>query len=225
LLYVSLDFGRLPGFLVLCIILTLHSFVCATAKSNNTIVHFQNYILPGEPDRRPATIIDAACATLSSTKTFEAIEFGRPPSKYGAGDLGANNPIDRVWNEAQKIWRGTGRFDHLVSCVVSVGAGSPRPRAIHIDGPGFTDALYDIATQTEETAKKFILGNQKLREKDKRYHRFNVNNLPELGWERYNDSGVIRKEAFDYLKGHAPEIKHCAEYLRRESLVPSNGKS
>ncbi|KAH6681362.1 hypothetical protein B0J14DRAFT_633104 [Halenospora varia] len=181
-----------------------YTFVCATAKSNNTIVHFQNYLLPGEPDRRPATIVDAACATLSSAKIFEAVEFGRPTSKYVAGDLGQNNPIDR--------------------CVVSVGAGCPRPRAIHIDGPGFTDALYDIATQTEETAKKFVLGKRELGGKDKRYHRFNVNNLPELGWERYGDSGAIKEEAFNYLEGHAQEIEQCAEHLRRESFVPSNAQ-
>jgi hypothetical protein len=205
--------------------LTLHRFVCATAKSNNTIVHFQNYVLSGDSDWRPATIVDAACATLSSTKVFEAVEFGRPTSKYVAGDLGANNPIDRVWNEAQRIWGRTDRFEQLVSCVVSVGAGRPRPRAIHTDRPGFTNALYDIATQTEETTKKFLLGKRELGGKDKRYHRFNVNNLPELGWERYGDSGVIKEEAIDYLEGHVEEIEQCAEHLQRESFVPSNGES
>jgi len=163
--------------------------------------------------------VEAACATLSSVKIFEAVEFGRPMSKYVAGDLGANNPIDRVWNEAQRIWGKTDRFDQLVSCVVSVGAGRPRPRAIHIDGPGFTDALYDIATQTEETAKRFPLDKRELVGKDKRYHRFNVNNLPELGWERYGDAGEIRDAALDYLEGQTPEIEQCAEHLRRESFV------
>lgn len=209
----------------MCNILTLHRFVCATAKTINTIVHFQNYLLPGEPDRRPATIVDAACATLSSAKIFEAVQFGRPPSKYVAGDLGANNPIDRVWNEAQRIWSKTGGLEQLVSCVISVGAGSPRPGVIHTEGPGFADAMYDIATQTEETAKKFLLGKRDLGGRDKRYHRFNVNNLPELGWERYSDSEVIVQHAIDYLESHAEEIEQCAENLQRENSVPSNGES
>jgi hypothetical protein len=205
-------------------LLTLSRFVCATAKNNNMTVHFQNYLLPGEPDRRPATIVDAACATLSSAEIFEAVEFGRPKSKYVAGDLGANNPIDRVWNEAQRIWGKTERLDQLVSSVVSVGAGCPRSRAIQIDGPGFTNALYDIATQTEETAKRFLLGKRELMATDKRYHRFNVNNLQDLGWERYDDASVIQNDAINYIEGHLQEIVQCAEYVRRESSIPSNGK-
>ena len=104
------------------LVIALHSiliprrFVCATAKNSNIPVHFQNYVLPGEPDRRPATIVDAACATLSSVKVFEAVQFGRPPSKYVAGDLGANNPIDRVWNEAQRIWSKSGGLEQSISC-------------------------------------------------------------------------------------------------------------
>ncbi|KAF4631143.1 hypothetical protein G7Y89_g6995 [Cudoniella acicularis] len=201
-----------------------YTFVCATAKINNTIVHFQNYLLPGEPDRTPATIVDAACATLSSAKIFEVVEFGRPTSKYVAGDLGANNPIDRVWNEAQRIWSKTGGLEQLVSCVTSVGAGSPQLRAIHTDGPGFTDAMYDIATQTEEIAKKFRLGKRELGGRDKRYHRFNINNLPELGWERYSDSEVIRFKAIDYLERYEEEIEQCAEHLQRENFVPNNAQ-
>lgn len=188
-------------------------------------MHFRNYILPGEPDWRPATIVDAACATLSSAKVFEAVQFGRPPSQYVAGDLGANNPIDRVWNEAQRIWSGNGGLEQLVSCVTSVGAGSPRPRAIHTDDPGFTNAMYDIAMQTEEIAKKFLLGNPDLGGRNKRYHRFNVYNLPELGWEGYNDAGMIRDYAIDYLESHEEEVEQCVEHLQRENFVPNNGES
>ncbi len=204
--------------------MTIHRFVCATSQSNNTIVHFQNYLLPRETDWRPATIVDAACATLSSAKIFEAVEFGRPKSKYVAGDLGANNPIDLVWNQAQRIWSKTGGLEQLVSCVISVGAGSPRRRPIHTDEPSFIDAMYDIATQTEETAKKFLLGKRELGGKNKRYHRFNVNNLPELGWERYSDSGVIREETIDYLERCVDDVEQCIEHLQRDD-VPSNGKS
>lgn len=199
--------------------------MCATAKSTNTIVHFQSYVLPGERDRTAATIVDAACATLSSAKVFEAVEFGKPPSRYVAGDLGANNPIGRVWNEAQRIWGKNGELESLVSCVVSVGAGSPRSRAIHADGPGFTHAMYDIATQTEETAKSFLLSHSALRGRDRRYHRFNVSSLPELPWEGYGDSGAIETLANDYLEGHVEEIGRCAELLQRDNVVPSNGES
>lgn len=189
------------------------------------MVHFQNYILPGESDWGPVTIVEAACATLSSARIFEPVEFGRPASKYVAGELGANNPIDRVWTEAQRVWRKPDRFDDLVSCVVSVGAGRSRLRSVQADDAGFTQALYDIATQTDETETKFYSEKQELLGKDKRYHRFNVNNLRDLGWERYDAAGEVRDDARFYLKGMTSEIGQCAEQLSRESFVPSNGKN
>ena len=206
-------------------ILITHRFVCATAKDSNTLVHFQNYVLPGEPDRRPATIVDAACATLSSAKIFEAVQFGRPPSKYVAGDLGANNPIDRVWNEAQRIWGKSGGLEQSISCIISVGAGSPRSRPIHTNDSGFATAMYDIAIETEETAKKFNLTHSILGGKDKRYHRFNVNSLPELGWDGFGDSGTIMELTNDYLEGCGQEVEQCAENLQRENFAAGNSTS
>lgn len=187
-------------------------------------MHFQNYILPGSPDRRPATIVDAACATLSSAEIFEAVQFGKPPSKYIAGELGANNPIDRVWNEAQHIWSKKGGLEQLVSCVVSVGAGTPRTGAIDTEGLGFTRTLQAIEMQTEETAKQFLRGNPDLGGRDKRYHRFNVHGLNELGWEGYSESGSIKEDTFNYLEFHVQEVEQCAELLQRD-IVPSNGES
>jgi hypothetical protein len=201
------------------------SFVCATAQNSDKLVHFQNYVLPGEPDPRPATIVDAACATLSSAKIFEAVQFGRPPSKYVAGDLGANNPIDRVWNEAQRIWGKDGGLEQSISCIISVGAGSLRSRPIHTSDTGFTNAMYDIAIQTEEAAKKFILAYPILGGKEQRYHRFNVSNLPELGWDGYSDSGTIVELTIDYLEGRRQKVEQCAENLQRENLAANNSKS
>jgi hypothetical protein len=171
------------------------------------------------------TIVDAACATLSSAKVFEAVQFGKPPSTYVAGDLGANNPIDHVWNEAQHIWSKNGGLERLVSCVVSVGAGSPRSRAIGTDDPGFSHAMYDIAIQTEGTAKKFLLGHPDLGGGDKRYHRFNVYNLPEHGWEGYKESGEIVNYAIDYMEGQRVEVEQCAKHLQRDIALASNGES
>ena len=186
---------------------------------------FRNYLLPGDVDWRPVTIVDAACATLSSVQVFEAVQFGRPPSKYVAGELGANNPIDRVWNEALRIWSKSSRLEQLVSCIISVGAGSPRSRAIYTDESNFSKAMLDIARQTEETAKKFILAHPVLGIKDKRYYRFNVNSLPELGWDSYSDTGTIMELANDYLEGHRQEVEQCAKNLQRENFIPSNGES
>jgi hypothetical protein len=142
-----------------------------------------------------------------------------------AGDLGANNPIDRVWNEAQRIWGKSGGLEESISCIISVGAGSPRSRPIHTNNSGFTSAMYDIAIQTEETAKKFILAHPIIGGKDKRYHRFNVNSLPEIGWDGYDDSGTIMELANDYLEGCGQEVERCAENLQRENLATSNSKS
>lgn len=141
------------------------------------------------------------------------------------GDLGANNPIDRVWNETQRIWNKDSGLEQSISCIILVGAGSPPSRPINTDDSGFMRAMYDIAIQTEETAKKFILAHPILRGKDKRYHRFNVNSLPELGWDGYSNSGTIRELANDYLEGCWQEVERCAESLQRENFATSNSKS
>jgi hypothetical protein len=85
--------------------------------------------------------------------------------------------------------------------------------------------MYDIAIQTEETAKKFILAHPILGGKDRRYHRFNVNSLPELGWDGYGDSGTIMELANDYLEGCVQEVERCAEILQRENVTERDSTS
>lgn len=85
--------------------------------------------------------------------------------------------------------------------------------------------MYDIAIQTEETAKKFLLGNPELGGTTKRYHRFNVQNLPEHGWDSYSDSGIIGEIAFDYVEHYVEEFGSCAEQLLREHTVLVKSKS
>src|SRR5947207_3337339 len=131
------------------------SFVCATAKETGDISRLRSYDLPGKPNTS-ATIYEAALATSAATCFFEPVHFGA--RQFVDGALEANNPIDEVEGEASNIWCSeTGDLKPLVKCFLSIGTGNPGKKAIEDNMWKFlSGTLVEIASQTENTEKKFI---------------------------------------------------------------------
>jgi hypothetical protein len=80
---------------------TLNRFVCTTAHETKEIIRLRSYKITGELDDLSPTILEAALATSAATSYFEPVIING--LKFVDGALGAKNPVDEVWNEAQNI--------------------------------------------------------------------------------------------------------------------------
>ena len=119
------------------------------------------------------TAIWEACrATSAANSFFDAIAIGRDQEEFVDGALGANNPVDAVWNQAKDIWGNDQLWTNL-RCLVSIGTGVPGLKPVADDVLGILKTLKDIANETEATAENFLRDKSTLY-KEGRYYRFNV---------------------------------------------------
>lgn len=148
-----------------------NSFVCTIAHETKEIIRLRSYNSSKFPVR--ATILQAALATSAATTFFDPVTIGA--RKFADGGLGANNPVDEVEGEASNIWcSNTGDLKPLVKCFVSIGTGNPGKKAVEYNMLKFlSGTLVELATQTENTEKKFI-AKWRQHFDEKRYFRFNV---------------------------------------------------
>ncbi|KAJ6050923.1 protein kinase subdomain-containing protein [Penicillium canescens] len=195
------------------------TFVCTADRHTKDIVRLRSYSLSHEPNIR-TTICQAALATCAATTFFKPVSIG--DRSFADGGLGANNPVDEVEGEASNIWCSeTGDLKPLVKCFISIGTGNP-------DKKSFTDsivkflgqALVQIATETENTERKFIARWARHFD-EKRYFRFNVEQgLQEIGLEEYKKKGVIEAATEGYLTHMAQKfrVRDCIQNMRLKEI-------
>ena len=193
------------------------SVVCTTANETTGITRLRSYSLADELDN-PATICEAALATSAATTFFDPVRIGA--RKYVDGALGANNPVDEVEGEASNIWcSGTGDLKPLVKCFISIGTGNPGKKAIEDNMIKFlSGTLVGIATETENTADKFI-ARWRQHFDEKRYFRFNVHQgLQGVGLAEYQEQGIIEAATEEYLR-HTEQkfrVRDCVLNLKQK---------
>lgn len=136
------------------------------------------------------------------------------------GGLGANNPVDQVWTEAQDIWcPDEGKLEELVKCFVSVGTGNPGTKPI-AEGAWklMSDTMVEIATQTEATAELFMQQHRGLYIR-KRYFRFNVEQgLQGVGLAEYQREAEIVTATTSYMSSQSKkfDVRDCALNLKQK---------
>ena len=139
------------------------------------------------------------------------------------GGLGANNPVDEVEGEAANIWCSeSADLKPLVKCFLSIGTGNPGIKAFEESVFKFLgQTVVGIATETEETEKKFIAKWRKHFD-DNRYFRFNVDQgLQDIGLEEYKKQGPIEAATNRYLVNQAQKnrVRDCIQNLRLKQSV------
>lgn len=169
----------------------------------------------------PATICEAALATSAATGFFDPVSIGA--RQFVDGALGSNNPVDEVEGEAANIWSsGKGDLKPLVKCFISLGTGNPGKKALEDNIVKFlSKSLVGIATETEETERKFIARWAKHYD-EKRYSRFNVDQgLQEVGLAEYKEQGRIEAATDEYLRHQAQKfrVRDCMENLQQKQSV------
>ena len=117
--------------------------------------------------------------------------------------------MNEVEGEASNIWcSDTQDLKPLVKCFVSIGTGNPGKKAVEDNMLKFlSGTLVDLATQTENTEKRFIA---KLRQNfDKgRYFRFNFDQgLQNVGLAEYQEQGAIEAATDGYLDHQGQEFR------------------
>ncbi len=183
-------------------------------------MRLRSYNLPEEP-RIPATICQAALATSAATTFFDPVSIGN--RTFADGGLGANNPVDEVEGEAANIWCSqSADLKPLVKCFLSLGTGNPGRKAFEHSAIKFlAQTVVNIATETEETAMKFIARWRKHFD-DNRYFRFNVDQgLQDIGLEEYKKKGTMEGMTEVYLKDQAQKfrLRDCVQNLRLKQSV------
>lgn len=196
------------------------SFVCTADRNTKSIVRLRSYDLPDELNIH-ATICQAALATSAATTFFDPVSIGN--RSFADGGLGANNPVEEVEGEASNIWCPTTRdLKPLVKCFISIGTGSPSKKAFKESMVKFlSETVVDIATQTDNTEKKFIARWAKQFD-EKRYFRFNVlNGLQNVGLHEYKMAGTIESATEDYLTHVAQKFRvgDCIHNLGQKQSV------
>ncbi|CZR68366.1 uncharacterized protein PAC_18265 [Phialocephala subalpina] len=186
--------------------------VCAKAYELTTTVLLRSYDVDDALNNIPASICEAVRATSAATSFFDPVTIGPRGRKFVDGALGANNPVEQLWNEAQTIWCRDKEVElaALLKCFVSIGTGNPGRKAI-ADGSlkFFSETLVGIATQTEDIAKIFVERHRRLYE-SRRYFRFNVQQgLQDVGLEEYKAAALIDAATAEYMDGQ--EIKSAAQ--------------
>ncbi|EQL35284.1 hypothetical protein BDFG_03030 [Blastomyces dermatitidis ATCC 26199] len=192
-------------------------FVCATAFETKSIIRLKSYRLPGDPNLSP-TILDAARATSAATSFFEPAAIGT--RRYVDGALGANNPVDEVWNEAQNIWcADDGALEPLVNCFLSIGTGNPGVSPMNEGAlKMLAKDIVKMATQTERTAETFQARHRGLFDRE-RYFRFNVaQGLQTVGLEEYKKQGLLEAATDDYLTStdQRVRLRNCVKRLKEK---------
>ncbi|KAF8856400.1 FabD/lysophospholipase-like protein [Acephala macrosclerotiorum] len=197
--------------------------VCAKAFEVTATVLLRSYASTDALNNIPATICEAVRATSAATSFFEPVTIGPRRRKFVDGGLGANNPVEQLWNEAQNIWchdEGM-ELSRLLKCFVSIGTGNPGRKAI-AEGSlkFFSETLVGIATQTEDTAKIFVERHRRLYE-GKRYFRFNVQQgLQDVGLEEYQAAALIDAATAEYMDGQETRsaAQQCAMNLKQKQF-------
>ena len=110
----------------------------------------------------------------------------------------------------------------LVKCFLSIGTGNPGIKAFEESVFKFLgQTVVDIATETEETEKKFIAKWRKHFDEN-RYFRFNVDQgLQTIGLDEYKKHGDIEAATDRYLINQAQKnrVRYCIQNLKLKQSV------
>ncbi|KAI9674021.1 MAG: hypothetical protein M1829_003864 [Trizodia sp. TS-e1964] len=199
-------------------------FVCAKAFEITKTVLLRSYQSDDALNNIPASISEAVRATSAATSFFDPVVIGPQGRKFVDGALGANNPVEQLWNEAQTMWchGEIADLNNILKCFVSIGTGDPGTKPIS-EGPlkFFSDTLVGIATQTDDTARIFVERHRRLFE-NKRYFRFNVQQgLQGVGLEEFKNAALIDAATADYMdRQETKSAAHaCASNLKQKQFV------
>ena len=157
--------------------------MCATSKETSEILCLTSYKPRIGKDLLNSVKIWEACrATSAASSFFDPITIGKYEERFVDGATGANNSVWEMWDQAQRMW-GPEPLEDSVKCLVSIGTRVPSLKPFQDDIVHIGRTLIAIATETEQSAERFLRDKIHLNNTG-RYYRFNVNmGLEDMGLE------------------------------------------
>jgi predicted acylesterase/phospholipase RssA len=183
------------------------------SKDTSDTVCLTSYRTPrGNSDLVNSVRIWEACrATSAATSFFDPIAMGRFGEEFVDGAIGANNPVQELWHQAQLVW-GPELLESKIKCLVSIGTGVPSLKPFKDDMLHLGKTLVAIATETEVTAEKFRR-ERPLLDSTGRYYRFNVvRGLEDIGLEEAKKAKEIAAATRRYISSQEvhKQMQACA---------------
>lgn len=188
-------------------------FVCATSKETSETLCFTSYKSRVDKDLlNSAKIWEACCATTAASSFFNPITIGKYKEEFVDGATGANNPVWEMWDQAQRMW-GPEPLEDRIKCLVSIGTGIPSLKPFQDDVFHIGPTLIAIATETEQSAERFLRDKIHL-DNTGRYYRFNVNiGLEDIGLEESKKKKDIAAATRRYIGSQnvRNRMQECAD--------------
>ena len=190
--------------------------MCATSSETGDTVRLTSYRSPRGRERllRTTKIWEAGRATSAASSFFDPITIGDFGESFVNRATGANNPVYKVWNEAQDMWP-SGSLEDKVKCLVSIRTGVPSLTPFKGNLIGIGKSLLAIATETEKTAERFSRDKSRLDDAG-RYYRFNVlRGLEDIGLEDSKRKNAIVAATDRYIESQVvfKQMKACADSM------------
>jgi predicted acylesterase/phospholipase RssA len=179
--------------------LTSPSFTCITSREGKHI-SLASYPTRSCPHDllNSATIWEATRASLASTFAIEPVAIASTSQTYNDSTLVANNPIRRLWAEANTTYPAA-PLKLQLGCLVSIGTGAPSVLKFNTSVPGLVRTLQKISNETEATANTFIRENTEL-DDEGRYFRFSVpNGLADIRPDEVGEMNTIVDATQEYV--------------------------
>ena len=181
-------------------------FVVATHQDSSDRAVFSNYPRPLEQQSQwvdQVTLCEAALASTAALSFFDpmSIDHGGIKHSFLDGAFVANNPVNILWNEAQKQFVGITPFSDRIRVLLSIGTGkmSPATMEISIKATKILDVLKKLVSETDGTANTFHETNMELALRGA-YMRFNPPYMDDIGLDDALKKDLISSRSMTYGK-------------------------
>jgi predicted acylesterase/phospholipase RssA len=158
-------------------------------------------------------IWQACRATSAATTFYEPLIIGE--LRFSDGGLLHNNPVQLVHAEAGEM------FKDAETLLISLGTGIASNTEYNPNIRTVASQLAKIATRTQGDADTFIRSNGAKATRSKRYFRFNIPGIGDIGLDEADQLHRIKLASENYLND--PEIgmkiTSCSEQLAEGELI------
>ncbi|KFX90066.1 hypothetical protein V490_06669 [Pseudogymnoascus sp. VKM F-3557] len=187
-------------------------FALRESNSKLAILRTYDYLHASQTLFEECKVWEACRATSAAPTFFDSVAIGPYKQKFIDGGLGYNNPIVKVYDEAQNIWP-----DRTV-VVTSIGTGEVPGTAFGGNLKKIAESIAKIVTGCDVVAYDFYNANKAM-VAEERYFRLSVTHgLGNIGLEEHKHIAEIVDQTQEYLsRGELQtKLKQCIKSLLLE---------